>query len=210
MNKRAPYPLPLLALLTALMACSLLSAPETAEPASSPTAPATQAPAETPLPEAPGPTAAPPTAAPPQETLPPTEPATVEVTVFFTDGKRYAAGTPPFEAAVTRRAPAGADLPRAVLEEFFKGPTEEERALGVEWITSGFTGFRELIVREGVARVYLIGPCRSNGAVYTIAAPLIANLTQFAEIRYVKIYDEEGTTEQPDGPGNSIPFCLEP
>jgi hypothetical protein len=67
-----------------------------------------------------------------------------------------------------------------------------------------------LEVRDGVARVYLDGECRSNGAAYTVASPLIANLAQFPEIETIKIYDAAGATEQPEGPENSIPFCLEP
>jgi hypothetical protein len=134
----------------------------------------------------------------------------VEVTVYFTDSRRYAIGTPPFEAGVTRRVEAGDSLPQAVLVEFFRGPTGEERALGLESVTSGFTGFQALAIEDGIARVYLTGACRSNGATYTIAGPLIANLSQFEEIHAIKIYDENGTTENPEGPGHSIPFCLEP
>jgi hypothetical protein len=134
----------------------------------------------------------------------------VEVTVYFTDSNRYAIGTPPFEAGVTRQVDSGVDLPRAVLVEFFRGPTEAERTQGLDLITSGFTGFSQLVIEDGIARVYLSGPCRSNGATYTIAQPLIANLSQFETIQAIKIYDAEGTTGDPDGPGNSIPFCLEP
>jgi hypothetical protein len=137
-------------------------------------------------------------------------PDLLEATVYFTDSNRYAIGTPPFEAGVTRQVDSGVDLPRAVLVEFFRGPTEAERNQGLDLITSGFTGFSQLVIEDGIARVYLSGPCRSNGATYTIAQPLIANLSQFEAIRAIKIYDVEGTTGDPDGPGNSIPFCLEP
>lgn len=137
-------------------------------------------------------------------------PETVAVTVFFTDTKRYAAGIPPFEAAVTRQVAAGAYLPEAVLEEFFGGTSEQEQALGLELIDSGFTGYKQLVVADGTAHVYLSGPCQSGGATYTIAQPLLANLGQFPEIRYVKIYDAEGSTGEPSGESNSIPACLEP
>lgn len=134
----------------------------------------------------------------------------ISVTVFFTDVARYSAGTPPFEAPVTRLVDVNQALPEAVLREFFRGPSAEEKAAGLELIASGFTGLQSLTISEGIARVYLIGSCRSNGATYTVASPILANLLQFPEIRYVKIYDEEGNTEQPEGPVNSIPFCLEP
>jgi hypothetical protein len=100
--------------------------------------------------------------------------------------------------------------PHRVLELFFQGPSESERAQGLELVTSGFTGFSALLIEDGIAHLYLTGECRSNGAVYTIAQPIVANLTRFEEIRYVKIYDENGTTENPEGPSNSIPECLEP
>lgn len=137
-------------------------------------------------------------------------PPPVPVIVYFTDGARYAAGTPPFEVAVTRMVPAMANPPDAVLAEFFTGPTPDEQALGLEAITSGFTGYSALQIQDGIARLYLTGPCASNGATYTIAQPLMSNLLQFPAIQHVKIYDANGSTEQPDGPVNSIPACLEP
>jgi hypothetical protein len=135
----------------------------------------------------------------------------VAITVYFTDSNRYAAATEPFEAAVTRTAPAGSNLPEAVLDAFFAGPTAGEAAQGLAAITSGTTGFRELRIDEnGVAHVTLAGTCSSGGATYTIAQPLMKNLLQFAEIDYVKIYDEAGQTGTPEGLSHSIPFCLEP
>lgn len=138
------------------------------------------------------------------------QPVLVEVSVFFTDSRRYQAGVPPFETPVTRQVDPAGGLPQAVLTEFFHGPTEQEHALGLELIDSGFTGFSRLEIADGIARVYLSGECRSMGATYTIAQPIMANLRQFPEIQAVKLYDAAGGTEIPDGPSNSIPFCLEP
>ncbi len=139
-----------------------------------------------------------------------TEPTQVEVFVYFTDSNRYAAATPPFEVAVTRYVAPTSNLPEVVLTEFFRGPTDQERAQGLDLITSGFTGFTSLRIEDGVAHLYLAGPCASHGATYTIAQPLLANLLQFDEIDFVKIYDSNGETEEPTGHTNSIPFCLEP
>ena len=58
--------------------------------------------------------------------------------------------------------------------------------------------------------MYLAGQCNSEGATYTVASLLMVNLKQFDTIEYVKIYDENGETEVPDGQSDSIPFCLEP
>jgi len=132
------------------------------------------------------------------------------IQVFFTDSARHAAGAPPFEVGVTRAADPEMPLPEQVLALFFRGPTEEERQRGLVPIRSGFTGFRELRVEDGIAHVYLIGECDSQGATYSIAQTILANLLQFPEIQYVKIYDAQGSTEAPAGESNSIPFCLEP
>jgi hypothetical protein len=49
------------------------------------------------------------------------------------------------------------DLPAAVMDEFFLGPTLEEQALGLERITSGFTGYNQLRIENGIAHIYLVG-----------------------------------------------------
>ena len=135
---------------------------------------------------------------------------TTLVKVYFTDMNRYAQATPPYEVPVFRAVSARSNLPRVVLEEFFRGPTEEERRRGLEAIRSGFSGIGGIDIENGVAHVYLTGRCGSGGATYTAAQPITANLLQFEEIQYVKIYDAEGNTEEPSGRTNSIPLCLEP
>jgi hypothetical protein len=134
----------------------------------------------------------------------------IEIPVYFTSVDRYALATPPYEVAVARYFSPEINLPEAVLIEFFNGPTPDEEALGLQALTSGFTGLRRLEVTDGIAHVFLDGNCNSQGATYTIAQPLMANLFQFPEIRFIKIYDEKGSTDQPTGPANSIPACLEP
>lgn len=195
-------------LLLTAAACGPSAAPKESTSAPVTTSePPTQPPATVP----PTVTSEPPTLAPATETpAPPTEPAQVKVQVYFTDENRFSAGTTPFEVAVERLVPASANLPEAVLQEFFKGPTEEEQARGLRAITSGFTGFSALEVKDGIARVYLAGPCASGGAAYNVAALIMRNLSQFEEVRAVKIYDAEGVTEEPEGEVNSIPPCLEP
>jgi hypothetical protein len=138
------------------------------------------------------------------------KPIKVNLTVYFTDINRYAIGTEPYEKAVTRNVPINGTLPEMVLTQVFLGPTPTEKALGLDTILSGTTGFRKLTVENGVAHVYLTGKCNSGGATYTIGNLIFANLAQFPEIRWVKIYDENGETETPSGPTSSIPVCLEP
>ena len=135
---------------------------------------------------------------------------TVNLTVYFTDMPRYQVGTEPYETAVTRTVTAPPTLPNAVLTQLFLGPTQAEKDQGLAVVLSGTTGFTNLTVENGVARIYLSGMCASQGATYTIANLIFANLKQFPEIKWIKIYDQNGETETPDGQISSIPFCLEP
>ncbi len=145
----------------------------------------------------------------PTAAVPPTQ-APVTLTVYFTDVARFQVGTEPYEKAVTRTVPAPASLPEAVLTELFKGPTAAEKQSGLEVFLSGATGFSQLTIADGIARIYLTGECNSKGSTYTIGNLINANLAQFPEIQWVKIYDQNGETETPDGQTGSIPFCLEP
>jgi hypothetical protein len=145
-----------------------------------------------------------PTSPPPATSTPTT------LTVYFTNINRYAIGTEPYEDSVTRTVPPTGSLPEMTLTQLFLGPTPEEKAQGLDVILSGTTGFSKLTVEAGVARIYLTGKCNSGGATYTISNLVFANLAQFPEIRWIKIYDENGETEMPDGQTSSIPICLEP
>jgi len=136
--------------------------------------------------------------------------APVTVTVYFTNIDRYAVGTEPYENPVTRTVPMTGSLPQTVLAQLFLGPTPAEKAQGLEVVLSGTTGFSKVEIEDGIARVYLTGKCNSGGATYTISNLIFANLAQFSEIRWIKIYDENGETETPEGQSSSIPFCLEP
>ncbi len=132
------------------------------------------------------------------------------ITVYFTDHNAYLSGTPPFEVGVTRTVTQTPAIARAVLLQFFAGPTPAETAAGLTLVLSGATGFSNVTIHDTIARVYLTGNCNSQGATYTIANPLYANLIQFGTVSYVKIYDQNGQTQQPTGYTNSIPACLEP
>ena len=136
--------------------------------------------------------------------------APVKVTVYFTNLSRYAVGTEPYEDAVTRTIAPSGSLPETVLTQLFLGPTPEEKSQGLDIVLSGTTGYRQLSVADGVARIYLTGKCNSGGSTYTIGNLIFANLAQFPEIKWIKIYDESGQTENPDGQVSSIPLCLEP
>ncbi len=74
-------------------------------------------------------------------------------------------------------------------------------------IYSGFTGYSRLDVADGIARLYLKGTCNAPDSTYTIAQPLFVNLKQFSSIQFVKLYDQDGTTEKPDGASQFDP-CL--
>ena len=76
--------------------------------------------------------------------------------------------------------------------------------------SSGATGFKILGIRDGVARVQLLGKIGSGGSTFTIANEIMPTLKQFGSVRWVKIYDRFGHTQRPSGYSDSIPFSLEP
>lgn len=151
---------------------------------------------------------------PPAPTVAPTEapvqPGYLQVTVYFMDENRFLAATDPYEVGVIRQVPLNRNPINQVLDLYFAGPTSEEQAAGLKLLTSGFTGVDELEIEDGIAHVYLEGTCANNGAAYSVAALIFKNLEQFEEITAVKIYDENGATEDPDSTSSSIPYCLEP
>jgi hypothetical protein len=148
------------------------------------------------------------TAAIVEPTLAPTQGG--KITVYFTNEARFAVGTEPYEDAVTRELPVGADPMRAVLDAFFAGPTDAEFAAGLRLVSSGFTHVRKFTVENGIARIYLGGTCANNGAAYSVASLINKNLSQFPEVTAFKIYDENDSNLDPDSPMSSVPYCLEP
>ncbi|WP_112267832.1 AMIN-like domain-containing (lipo)protein [Lentzea terrae] len=134
---------------------------------------------------------------------------TVPVDVHFLDLNRFEPGIEPYTRAVSRPVipPATA---RGALQRLFAGPTQEELAQRLRFVNSDATGFTNLSISNGIARVRLTGGCSSHGSTFTIAGEIFPTLKQFSSVRWVKIYDPAGNTEQPTGQTDSIPECLEP
>jgi hypothetical protein len=134
----------------------------------------------------------------------------VKINIFFVSNYRYTNNLPPFERAGVRYARSN-NVYRTLLDEYFKGPGATER-FEYGWInlTNGFTGYSRFELINGVAHIYLKGTCNRAGATYTIANLLTYNLKQFPEVQFVKIYDENGSTQAPLGIVDSIPACLQP
>jgi len=170
------------------------------------------APTKTPSPTiTPSPTKTPsPTRTPTRTPRPSATPQWTLAKIYFVDSVRLNADTPPFEAAGKRWVPSG-KAAGSILDEYFKGPGYTEKRT-YKWIAiySGFTGYSKFEVTDGVARVYLKGTCNAGGDEYNIADLLMVNLKQFSDIQFVKIHDENGSTQTPDGASDSIPACLEP
>lgn len=134
---------------------------------------------------------------------------TVNRSVSFLHGARYAAGQEPYVVSVRRPLPLTAPA-TAALDRVFAGPTAAEERVGLQAVTSGATGFTSLRVESGVAHVQLTGNCSSGGSTMTIANLIRPTLKQFPTVRWVKIYDAWGRTGSPTGHSDSIPPCLEP
>lgn len=112
-------------------------------------------------------------------------------------------------ARVTRRVPIPA-VARGSLSALYAGPTDFDRPAGLTFVRSGSSGFTDLRLRNGIARVRLTGGCNSGGATFTVANEIVPTLKQFPSIDVVKIYDPRGRTQRPRGRSDSIPICLEP
>ena len=141
--------------------------------------------------------------------IPTATPAYKLIKVYFVNKFRYTNDIPPFEVNGVRWAHSNI-LPQSALNEYFKGPGATEKYT-YGWIAlyNGFTGYSKLEIRDGVAHVFLTGMCTPEGRDFTIANLIILNLKQFPEIQFVKVYDENGTTQDPNGLSDSIPACLQ-
>jgi len=81
---------------------------------------------------------------------------TVQVRDYFLDTQRFATGRAPYTHAVYRPViwPATAF---GAMQRLFAGPTQGELASGLRFVSSGATGFKNLTIRDGVARAILGG-----------------------------------------------------
>ena len=134
---------------------------------------------------------------------------TVSVRDYFLNSHRFATGQSPYTQPVYRPVipPAAAF---GTLQRLFAGPTQAERALGLRFVASKATGFKNLRISNGVARVQLTGGCSSGGSTFTVVNEIRPTLKQFPSVHWVKIYDPSGHTERPYGHTDSIPKSLEP
>lgn len=133
---------------------------------------------------------------------------TVARKVYFLNGPRFSAGTEPYYTPVQRQVLPGSPA-TGVMDRLFAGPTAAEMAQGLQLQASQATGFTGLSISHYVAKVQLTGGC-GGGSTASIAGEIIPTLKQFPTVRWVKIYDPQGRTEQPYGNVDSIPECLEP
>lgn len=134
---------------------------------------------------------------------------TVQVRDYFLDSNNFKTGHGPLTRAVARPV-----IPPAVgfgaLQRLFAGPTRPELASGLRFVSSKATGFKNLRIHDGVARVQLTGKCSSGGSTFSVANEIRPTLKQFPSVHWVKIYSPSGHTEEPWGHSDSIPLCLEP
>ncbi|MCF6277302.1 MAG: hypothetical protein L3J16_00920, partial [Anaerolineales bacterium] len=145
---------------------------------------------------------------PPTATRWPTQtPTWLKIPVYFADTDLLKTGNPPYESSGVRWARTNS-LPETALREYFKGPGSTERYWGYIGIYNGFTGYSKLEMVNNVAHIYLTGQCIGDNSGYTIANLIEKNLKQFDNINFVKIYDQNGVTENPSGNSDSRPACL--
>ena len=129
--------------------------------------------------------------------------------VFFFNPHRFSANQQPYVTGVARPV-LSASPATGLMDRLFAGPTASEYASGLRLLQSRATGFAGVSIAAGVARVRLTGGCSSGGSTVSVAQEIVPTLRQLAGVRFVKIYDPSGHTEDPTGRSDSIPFCLEP
>jgi len=112
-------------------------------------------------------------------------------------------------ASVLRPVPSASPAAGA-LQSLFAGPRPAEQADVLRLVRSGAWGFDHLTIAGGIARLRLTRGCSSGGSTVTVANEIVPTLKQFPSVDWVKIYGPGGHTEQPSGPSDSIPTCLEP
>lgn len=134
-----------------------------------------------------------------------------KINVYFANRNRLAINQPPYESVRIRYVRSSISIYEQTLNAYFTGPgSTESYYYGDMTISDGFTGYSKLEITDGVARVYLLGECRRQRVTYTIAQLIQVNLKQYPVVQSVKIYDQAGQTQNPDGAGDSVPLCLDP
>lgn len=134
---------------------------------------------------------------------------TIQRPVFFLDQDRFVDNIEPY--VVPRLRPVLPGTPATgLMDRLFAGPLPAERRDGLRLVRSRATGFDDLTVSGGVARVRLTGGCSSGGSTVTIAGSIMPTLRRLPTVDWVKVLDPAGRTGSPTGPTDSIPACLEP
>ena len=96
------------------------------------------------------------------------------------------------------------------MDRLFAGPLASEKADGLRLLRSRATGYADLALADGVARVRLTGGCNSDGSTVTVAGEIMPTLRQFPSVDWVKIFDPAGSTGNPTGNTDSIPAVSNP
>ena len=130
---------------------------------------------------------------------------TVTRQVWFFDTTGAGEEWRPVERQVLPGTPA-----TGTMDRLFAGPTEAEKAQGLEFVASEATGYTGLAINQQIARIQLTGGCNCHGSTISIAGEIFPTLKQFSTVDWVKISDPQGNTESPAGDVDSIPECLEP
>lgn len=129
--------------------------------------------------------------------------------VFFFNEKNYLDNDEPFFTSVKRTTPRSRPFV-GVLDRLYAGPLPAERNRGLRLLRSRSTGFTDLTIEDGIARVRLLGRCSSGGSTVTVAGEIMPTLRQFPKVDWVKIYGPAGHTLTPNGQSDSVPACLQP
>ena len=130
----------------------------------------------------------------------------VPVQLVFLDQAKFDAGDKEPWVTVTREVGAKTPAKNAVWN-LFKGPTEDEKAKGLVFLSSGSTGFQGFTVQGDTATLQLRDGCNAGGAI-TVYDHIARTLKQFPEIKHVQVAGPSDAL--PTTPGDHVPDCLQP
>ena len=153
--------------------------------------------------------------APPTETSTPSPtptntPPSIVIDMYFTNRENLANQVQPFDQPVEREI-ISSDPIKYTLDTYFTGPNAREKSRGLDATWDGFLGYKSYeLSDDGVLKIYLTGKCEAGLVGYTIAEPLMKTLKQLDNVNYIKLYDENGRTQNSTGEVDSIPVCLIP
>lgn len=132
------------------------------------------------------------------------------ISIFFLDQTKIKTQATPIETEVKRET-KGSHPWQTILQSIFQGPTPEEKKAGLFVETNGENDASlNFDPKTGAMTIKLSGKCKASAG-YNLGDVLLKNFGQFSEVKKLRVFDEKGKTDLPEGDDrNSFPTCFQP